>query len=58
MKKIIYLNLLVSFLIGTSNLIAKGDQFLGQIKVMSFALEPNGWEQGNGRWLQINQKQY
>lgn len=57
MKKIIYLNLLVSFFVGTSNLVAQGDQFLGQIKAVSFAFSPNGWAQCNGQLLQINQNQ-
>lgn len=57
MKKIIYLNLLVSFFVGTSNLVAQGDQFLGQIKAVAFPFAPNGWAQCNGQLLQINQNQ-
>jgi microcystin-dependent protein len=55
MKKSILLTLLVSFLIGTSNIEAQGDQFLGQIKAVAFPFAPRGWAQCNGQLLSISQ---
>jgi microcystin-dependent protein len=57
MKKSIFLTLLVSFLIGTSNIIAQGDQYIGQIKAVAFPFAPRGWAQCNGQLLPISQNQ-
>ncbi|MBL0013337.1 MAG: phage tail protein [Flavobacterium sp.] len=57
MKKSIFLTLLVSFLIGTSNIVAQGDQYIGQIKAVAFPFAPRGWAQCNGQLLPINQNQ-